>query len=74
MIIGKNKNYLRPILEKHGLWDQLQIDGGLEFNLICFVRGSLRDFRYNKTRQPWIRTKSTDVSSTCLVLVTWALA
>ena len=45
-----------------------------DFNLICFVQDMLRDFRYNKTRQPWIRTKSTDVSSTCLALVTWGLA
>ena len=68
------KSYFRPILEKHGLWDQLRVDGGLEFNLICFVQDMLRDFRYNKARQPWITTKYTDVSSTCLVLVTWALA
>ena len=53
MKIGVNKNYFRPILEKHGLWDQLRVDGGLEFNLICFVQDMLRDFRYNKTRQPW---------------------
>ena len=63
MIIGGNKNSFRPILEEHGLWDQHQVDGGLEFNLICFVQDILGDFRYNKTRQPWISTKSTDVSS-----------
>ena len=74
MRVGINKNYFRPILEKHGLWDQIRVDGGLEFNVICFVQDTLRDFRYNKTRQPWIRTKSADVSSTFLVLVTWALA
>ena len=74
MIIGINKNYFSRILEKHGLWDQLRVDGGLEFNLICFVNDMLRDFRYNKTRQTRIRNKSTNVSSTCLVLVTWALA
>ena len=73
MIIGINKNYFRPILEKHGLWDELQVNGGLEFNLICFVEDMQRDFRCNKTRQTWIRPKSTDVSSTYLVLVTWAL-
>ena len=72
MIVGINKNYFRPILEKHGLWDQLRVDGGLEFSLICFVQDMLRDFRCNKTRQRWIGTKSTDVSSTCLILVTWA--
>ena len=74
MRVGINKNYFRPILEKHGLWDHIRVDGGLEFNVICFVQDTLRDFRYNKTRQPSIRTKSTDVSSTFLVLVTWALA
>ena len=74
MIIGKNKNYFRPILEKHGLWDQLRVDGGLEFNLICFVQDMLKDFRNNKAREPWIKAKSTDVSSICLVLVTWVLA
>ena len=62
-----------PIFEKHGLWDQLRVDGGLEFNLICFVQEILRDFRSIKTRQLWIRTKSTGVSSTYSVLVTWAL-
>ena len=74
MIISISQNYFRPILEKHGLWDQLRVDRGLEFNLICFVQEMLRDFRYIKTRQLWIRTKSTDVSSTYSVLVTWALA
>ena len=64
----------QEILEKHDLWDQLLVDGGLEFNLICFVQDMLRDFRCNKTRQPWIGTKSTDVSSTHLILVTWTLA
>ena len=59
---------------KHGLWDQIRVDGGLEFNVICFIQDMFRDFKCNKTRQPGIRTKSTDVSSTYLVLVTWALA
>ena len=70
MIVGINKNYFGPVLETHGLWHQLRVDGGLEFNLICFVQDMLREFRHNKTKQSWIRTKSTDVSSTCLVLVT----
>ena len=74
MIIGINKNCFRPILEKRGIWDQLRVDGGLEFNLICFVQDTLRDFRCNKVRQPWIRTKSTNVSSIYWILVTWALA
>ena len=52
MIIDINKNYFWPILEEHGLWDELRVDGGLEFNLICFFQDMLRDFRYNKTRQP----------------------
>ena len=55
-------------------WPMGSTSSRSDFNLICFVQDMLRDFRYNKTRQPWIRTKSTDVSSTCLVLVTWALA
>ena len=67
MIIGICKNYFRPILEKRGLWDQLRVDGGLKFNLICFVQDMLTGFRCNKIRQPWIRTKSADVSSTYLI-------
>lgn len=50
------------MLEKYGLWDQLRVDGGLEFTLICFVQEMVRDFRSNQTRKPWLRTKSTDVS------------
>ena len=50
MIIGINKNYFRPILKNHGLWNQLRIDGGLEFNLIFFVQDMLRDFTYNKIK------------------------
>ena len=73
MIIGLNKDYFRPILEKDGLWDHFQVDGGLEFTLIYFVQDMLTDFRNNKTRQPWLRTKSTDVTSTYLVLLKWAL-
>ena len=74
MIIGVRKNYFRTILQKNGLRDELLVDDGLEFNLIFFFQDMLREFRYNKTRQPWIRTKSTDMSSICLVLVRWALA
>ena len=37
MIIGINKNYFRPILEKHGLWDELQVNGGLELVLVTWA-------------------------------------
>ena len=68
MIIDINKNYFRPILEEHGLTDERGEDDGLWF------QDMLRDFRYKKTRQPCVMTKSMDVSSICLVLVTLALA
>ena len=68
MITDINKNYFRPILEEHGLRDERGEDDGLGF------QDMLRDFRYKKTRQSWIMTKSMDVSSICLVLVTLALA
>ena len=71
IIIGVNKVYFRPILEKHGLWDQAQEDNGFEFNLVCFVEDMMRDFTCNKTRQPWIKIKSLHLSSTYFTLVTF---
>ena len=45
IIVGINKTYLRPILEKYGVWDQLQEDGGFYSNQICFVQDKLRKVR-----------------------------
>lgn len=45
---------------KYGLWDQVRIDGGQEFNLASHNQKYLRDQRWNPTMDPFKSTKSTD--------------
>ena len=45
---------------KYGLWDQLRVDRGGEFALICHVQETLRDHRRNTSIDPFKCTKSTD--------------
>ena len=49
------------MISRYGVWDQLRIDGGKEFVLISFSQEMLQDFRNNRSRIPFLSTKSTDV-------------
>ena len=44
----------------YGLWDQVRVDGGQEFNLVCHIQEHLRDQRKNPAIDPFQSTKSTD--------------
>ena len=44
----------------HGLWDQVCVDRGQEFNLVCHIQDYLKDQRENPTIDPFKSTKSTD--------------
>ena len=44
----------------YGLWDQVRVDGGQEFNLVCYIQEYLRDQRRNPAIDPFKSTKSTD--------------
>ena len=44
----------------YGLWDQVRVDGGQEFNLVCYIQEYLRDQRRNPAINPFKSTKSTD--------------
>ena len=47
--------------ETYGLWDQVRVDGGGEFKLICYMQDLMRNARQNTTIEPFKTTKSTDV-------------
>jgi len=49
-------------LERFGIWDQVRVDGGKEFRLICHIQEHLQNFRMNLARKPYHQSKSTDVS------------
>jgi len=62
-------NYiLRSSLLRHGIWDQVRVDGGKEFSLICHIQEHLQSFRTNVSRKPYYKSKSTDVSILSLFL------
>ena len=52
---------IRPSLLEHGVWDQVRVDGGKEFNLICHTQEHLQKFRTNMARKPFHKSKSADV-------------
>ena len=54
-----NEIYGNTVL-KYGLWDQVRVDGGKEFVLICHVQEMIRDQRRNQSISPFKSTKSTD--------------
>ena len=43
-----------------GLWDQVCVDGGQEFNLTCHIQEYLRNQRRNSTINPFKSTTSAD--------------
>ena len=52
---------IRPSLQEHGIWDQVRVDAGKEFNLICHTQDDLQKFRTNIARKPFHKSKSTDL-------------
>ena len=50
----------RQFTTSSGLWDQVRVDGGREFALICHVQNVLRSQRRNTSIEPFKSTKSTD--------------
>ena len=44
----------------YGLWDQVRVDGGQEFNLVCHIQEYVRDRRRNTAINFFKSTKSTD--------------
>ena len=48
----------RPILQQHGLWDQLRMDHGTEFALVVSVQQSISRFRNDPSRHPVLQSMS----------------
>jgi hypothetical protein len=48
----------RPILEHHGIWDQLRMDHGTEFTLIVSVQQSMSRLRGDPGRHPVMQSMS----------------
>ena len=44
----------------YGLWDQVRVDGGQGFNLVCHIQEYLRDQRRNPAIDPFKSIKTTD--------------
>lgn len=49
----------RPMVEEYGIWDQLRVDHGREFALICAVQNHLSPYRHNTARTAVRQTTST---------------
>ena len=50
----------RKFTLEYGLWDQVRVDGGKEFVLICHMQDFMRDKRHNTSIDPFKSTKSTE--------------
>lgn len=48
----------RPILEQHGIWDQLRMDHGTEFTLVISVQQGISNFRNDPSRHPVLQSMS----------------
>ena len=49
----------RPALCKYGIWDQIRMDHGREFNLVIFVQQLLSVYRNDRSRESYKKTRST---------------
>ena len=54
-------DFIRTLLLEHDIWDQVRVNGGKEFNLICHTQEHIQKFRTNIARKPFRKSKSTDV-------------
>ena len=48
----------RPILVQYGVWDQLRMDHGTEFNLVITVQQSISHYRNDQHRHPVLQSMS----------------
>lgn len=55
----------RDLAKNFGLWDQIRVDHGREFYLMCYLQFLLGDERFNTNRRPYVQTSSRMVS--CLI-------
>lgn len=46
----------------HGMWDQVRVDHGREFDLSLFMQDILAEYRHNRQRLPYLQTTSTKVT------------
>ena len=53
--------FFRPAVLRHGVWDQVRVDMGAEFNLTLFVQDLLSQYRRNSSRVPYVQTSSKEV-------------
>ena len=49
----------RPALCRYGIWDQIRMDHGSEFNLVIFVQQLLSVYRNDESRESYKQTRST---------------
>ena len=54
------------MVTKYGLWDQIRVDHGKEWQLILFIQASIR---YNTQRAPHLQTTSKLVSNNEFVIL-----
>ena len=49
----------KPALFRYGIWDQIRMNRGRDFNLVIFVQQLLSDYRNDETRKSYKQTRST---------------
>lgn len=52
----------RDLLLAFGIWDQMRVDQGHEFYLMCYLQHKLKDLRFNTNRNAYVQTTSRMVS------------
>jgi hypothetical protein len=48
----------KDIIEHHGVWDQIRVDHGREFYLMCHLQYAIRGLRFNTNRSDYVQTIS----------------
>ena len=54
----------RDVLLREGIWDMIRVDHGTESCLMLFIQNLLRNERGNMTCEPYMQTRSRQVSVT----------
>jgi len=54
--------FCREIIREFGLWDQIRVDCGREWNLMLFMQEHLSHLRNDPSKPPHLRSSSKNVS------------
>ena len=46
----------KDIIEHRDAWDQISVDDGREFYLMCYLQYAVRELRFNTNRSAYVQT------------------